>query len=112
MQRGFLGQAMPLFEKAENGSGGSKPLDSSIRPQEDRGIVSAIRIEKATRSVIIVGEEKSGEVSAGGGLTELRIDATELECDVARGDGTATAKVGLQVSHQQGGGDAFPRDIA
>jgi hypothetical protein len=69
--------------------------------------VSAVGIDKATRGVIIVGEEKSGKVSASGGLTELRIDAAELERNVTRGDRAAAAKVGLQVSHQKRSGDAL-----
>src|SRR5216684_657840 len=74
--------------------------------------MAAIGVAQAAGGVIVFGEEESGEGAVGCVVAKELVDGAKEALGLVEGDGALAAQVGLQVSHQEGGGDAFPGDVA
>src|SRR5229473_196685 len=74
--------------------------------------MAAIRIAQAAAGVIVFGEEESGEGAVGCVVAEELVDGAKEALGLVEGDGALAAQIGLKIGHQEGGGDAFPGDVA
>jgi hypothetical protein len=73
--------------------------------------VAAIGEAKDARGVVVFGEEERGVGAVRGVFAEELIDGAEQMIGLVPGDGAEAAQVGLQVSHQERGGDAFAGNV-
>jgi hypothetical protein len=108
----FAQFAVPCFEDAEDGGGGLEAVDGIVAPQNERGRMAAIDIAEAAAGNVVVGEEKRGEGAVGRVLREELVDDAKNIFQAIVGDGALAAQIGLQVGHEQRGGDAFAGDVA
>src|SRR5882757_8105767 len=81
-------------------------------PEDDGGEMAAVGVAEASGGVIVVGEEDGGVGGVGGVLEEETDDGLEEELWLVAGEGELAAEVGLEIGHEQGGGDAFAGDVA
>lgn len=107
----FADFTVPLFENAEDGGGGVESCYGIIGAEEKRGEVAAIGKAKDARGVIVFSEEERGVGAVGGVFAEELIDRAQQLIGLVPGNGAETAQVGLQVGHQERGGDAFAGDV-
>src|ERR1700674_874463 len=73
--------------------------------------MATVGVAEQAYGVVIFGEEKRGEGAVGGVFAEELIHGAQDMIGLLPGDGAETAKIGLQVGHQERGGDAFAGDV-
>jgi len=74
--------------------------------------VSAIGVAQAARGVVVFGEQERRVGAVDGVLEKQAVHRAQQTARMIAGDSTLAAKIGLQVGHQQSGGDAFAGDVA
>ena len=89
-----------------------EPVNFAVFPEDDAGEVTAVDVAESAGGVVVVGEEDGGVGGVGGVLEEEAVDGLEEELGPVAGKGELAAKVGLEIGHEQGGGDAFAGDVA
>jgi hypothetical protein len=105
------GRGMPVLEEAEDGCGGVEALDLAAAAEEDGTEVAAVGVAESAGGVVVVGEEDGGVGAVGGVLEEETVDGLEEELRLVAGEGVLAAEVGLEIGHQEGGGDALASDV-
>jgi len=74
--------------------------------------MAAVCVTQVTCGVVVLGEEKGGESAVGSvGAKELVHGAQEA-LGLIESDGALAAEIGLEIGHQEGGGDSFSGDVA
>jgi hypothetical protein len=73
--------------------------------------MAAIDVAEAARRDVVIGEEESGEGAVGGVLTEELIDGAQETLGLVERDGGLTAEIGLQIRHEESGGDALAGNV-
>ena len=106
------GGGVPVFEEAEDGGGGLEMLDVAVVAEEDAGEMAAVGVTEAAGVVVVVGEEDGGVSAVDGVLVEEAIDGPEEELGFVAREGELAAEVGLEIGHEERGGDAFAGDVA
>jgi hypothetical protein len=106
------GGGVPLLEEAEDGCGGVEALDLAAAAEEDGTEVAAVGVAETAGGVVVVGEEESGVGAVGGVLEEETVDGLEEELGLVAGEGELAAEVGLEIGHQESGGDALACNVA
>src|SRR5271170_3626551 len=81
-------------------------------PENDGGQVTAVDVTETAGGVIVVGEEDRGIGRVRGVLEEEAVDGLEEELWFVASEGELAAEVGLEVGHEQSGGDAFAGYVA
>jgi hypothetical protein len=110
---GYLAQfAVPLFEDAEDGGGGLEAVDGIVAAQNECGRMAAINVAEPTAGNMVVGEEERGEGAVGRVLREELVDDAKNVFQAIVRDGALAAQIGLEIGHEQRGGDAFAGDVA
>ena len=89
-----------------------EPVDLAVMPENDGGQVTTVDVTETAGGVIVVGEEDRGVGRVGGVLEEEAVDGLEEELWFVASEGELAAEVGLEVGHEQSGGDAFAGDVA
>ena len=89
-----------------------KPFDLAVMPEDDGGQMAAVGVAEAAGGVVVVGEEDGGIGRVGGVLEEEAVDGLEEELGFVAGEGELAAEVGLEIGHQESGGDALACDVA
>jgi hypothetical protein len=74
--------------------------------------MAAVDVAEAAGGDVIVGEEESGEGAVGRVLREELVDDAKNIFQAIVRDGTLAAEIGLQIGHEECGGDAFAGDVA
>ena len=74
--------------------------------------MAAIDIAQAAGRDMVIGEEESGERAVGRVLREELVDDAKNIFQAIVRDGALAAQIGLQIGHEEGGGDAFAGDVA
>ena len=74
--------------------------------------MTAINVTEAAAGDVVVGEEESGEGAVGSVLREELVDDAKNIFQAIVRDGALAAQIGLQIGHEEGGGDAFARNVA
>src|SRR5271169_5583547 len=74
--------------------------------------MAAIDVAEAAAGNMVVGEEERGERTIGRDLREELVDDAKNIFQAIVRDGTLAAQIGLQVGHEERGGDAFAGNIA
>jgi len=108
----FVEGTIPILERAHDGGGGLEAFERIIGAQEKRRKMAAVGVAETAGSVVIFGEEKSGKGGVGGVGAEELIDGAEKAMRLIERDGALAAKIGLEISHKQSGGDALAGDVA
>ncbi len=103
---------VPLLEESEDCTGGMKQFDCAVTPQQNRRKMPAVCVSQALCGVVVVGEEDRGIGAVDRVLVEEAIHGLQKEQGLFAGEGELAAQVGLQVRHEQRGGDAFSCDVA
>ncbi len=112
MDGAFAQFAIPLFENAEDGGGGVEAVDGIIAAENECGRMAAIDVAKAAGGDVVVGEEERGERTVGSVLGKELVDDTKNIFQAILRDGALAAEIGLQIGHEESGGDAFAGDVA
>src|SRR6266478_4211916 len=107
----FFYLAIPFFENAQDGGGGIEAFYSAIAAEEKAGKMAAIRVTQVACVVVIFGEEESGERTVGRILTKEPIHGAHQSLRLIESDGAQAAQVGLEIGHQESGGDAFSEEL-
>src|SRR5580704_9266282 len=108
----FAQFAVPLFEDAEDGGGGVEAVDGIVAAEDERGRMAAVDVAEAAGGNVVVGEKERGERAVGRVLREKLVDGAQNIFEAIVGDGALAAQVGLQICHEQRGGDAFAGNVA
>src|SRR5260370_27419154 len=103
----FAELALPLFENTDDGGGGFKARDGVVGTEEKRGEMAAVGVMQEARGVIIFGEEQRGVGAVGGVFAEELVHGAQEMSGLLVGDGAEAAQIGLQVGHQESGGNSF-----
>ncbi len=104
--------AVPFFENAEDGGRGVQTVEGVVLADDERGGMSAIDVaDKAARDVVI-GEEERGESAVGRVLGKELIDCAQEALRLIERNSALAAEIGLQIGHQERGGDAFAGNVA
>lgn len=104
--------AIPFFENAEDGGGGVEAIDRIVAAENECGQMAAVNVaDKATRDVVI-GEEERGEGAVGRVLGKELIDGAQEALRLIERNSALAAEIGLQIGHQQRGGDPFAGNVA
>ncbi len=103
---------VPFGEEAEDGAGGGELFDCAVGAEEQAGEVSAVGVLQAAFHVAVFGEEHGGVGAVDGVVVEGFVDAAQKQLRLLAGHGELAAEVGLEVGHEQSGGDAFAGDVA
>ncbi len=112
MELAFADFAIPVVEGAEDGGRGAEIFDRRIAAQDEAGEMAAVDVADAAGKLVVFGKEEGGERAAGRVFAEELIDGAEQALGVVSGNGALAAKVGLQIGHEESGGDAFAGDVA
>ena len=87
-------------------------VDGIVAAEDERGRMAAVNVAEAAAGNVVVGEEEGGEGAVGRVLGEELVDGTKNIFQAILRDGALAAEIGLQVGHEQRGGDAFAGDVA
>ena len=104
--------AIPFFENAEDGGGGVEAVDRIVAAEDECGRMAAIDVAEAAGRDVVIGEEERGEGAVGRVLGEELIDGAQEALGLVERDGALAAEIGLQIGHEQSGGDAFAGNVA
>ncbi len=74
--------------------------------------MAAIYVAEAACGDVVVGEEEGGEGAVGRVLREELVDDAKNIFQAIVRDGALAAEIGLQVGHEERGGDAFAGNVA
>src|ERR1700751_6147527 len=108
----FFHVALPLLKSAENGGGGAEAVKGVISAQQQGGKMAAVDVTQAAGCVVVLGEEKRGEGTAGSVLAEKLIHGAEESLGLIQCDRRLAAQIRLQIGHQQSRRDAFSGNVA
>src|SRR6266481_755703 len=73
--------------------------------------MAAVSIAEQASGVVVFGEKESSEGAVGRVFAEELIHRTQEMVGLLLGDGAEAAQIGLQVGHQERGGDSFAGDV-
>src|SRR6266436_7084053 len=73
--------------------------------------MAAADVAEEASGIIVFGEEKSSEGAVGSVFAEELVHGTQKMIGLLLGNGAEAAKIGLQVGHQERGGDSFAGDV-
>ena len=107
----FAELALPLFENADDGGGGFEARYGVVGAEEKRGEMAAVGVMQEARRVVIFGEEQRGVGAVGGVFAEELVHGAQEMIGLLVGDGGEAAQIGLQVGHQERGGDSFAGNV-
>src|SRR6266852_3294796 len=112
MELAFSNFTIPILEDTQYGGGGLEALDYIIAAEKQSGEMAAIGVAQAAGGVVVFGEEKRGKGAVGRVVAEKLIHGAQEALQLIKSDGALAAQIGLQVGHQESGGDSFPGDVA
>ena len=73
--------------------------------------MAAVDVAEAAAGDVVVGEEERGEGAVGSVLREELIDGAEEALRLVERDSALAAEIGLQIGHEESGGDAFAGNV-
>src|SRR5438445_5444620 len=73
--------------------------------------MATVGVAQTASGVVIFGEEERGESAIGGILAKKAIHRLQEALRLVQSDGALAAQIGLEVGHQESGGDSFSRDV-
>src|SRR6266446_6106378 len=100
----FSNLAIPFFENAQDGGSGMEAFHSAIAAEEKAGEVA--------RGVVVFGEEESGERAVGRIVAKELIHGAHKALRLVQSEDALAAQVGLEIGHQESGGNSFSGDVA
>ncbi len=104
--------ALPILEKTYQSCCGVEPAHGVVRAQNKAREMAAVSVMKAACFCVVVSEKQRGVSAFDGIPVEQLVDRTQKEFRLRQDEGALAAQVGLQIGHEQGSGDPFPRDIS
>src|SRR6266567_898524 len=107
----FSNFAIPILENPKHGGSGVEALNGVITVEQQAGEMDAIRVAQAADGIVIFGEEKGGERAVGSVVAEQLVHGTQEPLRLIESNGALAAQIGLQVGHQESGGDSFSGDV-
>src|SRR5712692_4761650 len=108
----FSDGAIPILENSQYGGGSAEALHGVVAAEHKSGKMAAIRVAQAAGGVVVFREEERGERAVGRIFAEEPIHRAHQALRLIERDGALAAQIGLQVGHQESGGDSFSRDVA
>src|SRR5258706_14474646 len=104
--------AIPILEDSQHRGGSLEALDGVIAVEQKCGEMAAIGIAQAACRVVVFGEEKGGEGAVGSVVAKELVHGAQEALRLIQSDGALAAEIGLQIGHQESGGDSFSGDVA
>src|SRR6267143_2038945 len=104
--------AIPILEDSQHRGGGLEALDGVIAVEQKRGEMAAIGITQAACRVVVFAEEKGGEGAVGSVVAKELVHGAQEALRLIQSDGALAPEIGLQIGHQESGGDSFSGDVA
>src|SRR5713101_721258 len=105
-------RAIPILENTQHGGGGIEALHGVIAAKEQAREMAAIRVTQVANGVVVFGEEECGEGAVRRVVAEELVHGTQEALRLIQSDGALAAEIGLQIGHQESGGDSFSGDVA
>ena len=107
----FADFAIPLFENAEDGGGGVEARYGIVATEKKSREMAAVGVAEQANGVIVFGEEKRGVGAVGCVFAEELVYGAQQTVGRLLGNGAEAPQIGLQVGHQERGGDSFAGDV-
>jgi hypothetical protein len=107
----FADGAIPFLEHPEDCGRRVEPLERIVLAEQKSGKMAAVGVAQTARGIVIFGEKKSSEGTVGGVLAKELIHGTQKTLRLIDRDGALATQIGLQIGHQEGGGDPFPGNV-
>src|SRR5712671_1553167 len=104
--------AIPILENTQHRGGGLEALYCVIAVQQKSGEMAAIGVKQAASGVVVFAEKEGGERAVGSVVAEELVHGTEEALGLIESDGALAAQIGLQIGHQESGGDSFSGNVA
>src|SRR2546422_7888425 len=76
------------------------------------GEMAAIGVTQAAGGVVVFGEKEGGERAVGSVVAEKLVHGTQEALGLIESDGALAAQIGLEIGHQESGGDSFSGNVA
>ncbi len=111
LERKFLRDTFPVGGHADNGGSGMEAFEGAIGAEKKRGVVATIGVFELAGDVVVDGEEESGVTVVGSAVKEELVDGVEEAREIVESNGVATAKISLEISHQQSASNSLPGNI-
>src|SRR5712671_1574015 len=108
----FSNFAIPILEDSQHRGGGLEALDGVIAVEQKSGEMAAIGVTQAAGGVVVFGEKEGGERAVGSVVAEELVHGTQEALGLIESDGTLAAQIGLEIGHQESGGDSFSGNVA
>src|SRR5467141_252709 len=108
----FSNFAIPILEDSQHRGGGLEALDGVIAVEQKSGEMAAIGITQAACRVVVFAEEKGGEGAVGSVVAKELVHGAQEALRLIQSDGALAAEIGLQIGHQESGGDSFSGNVA
>ena len=109
---GFSNFAIPILENAQNGGGGVEALHGAIVVEQKRREMAAVGVTETACGVVVLSEEQGGESAVGSVIAKELVHGAQEALRLIESDGALATEIGLQIGHQEGGGDALSGDVA
>ena len=74
--------------------------------------MAAIGVTQAAGGVVVFGEKEGGERAVGSVVAEELVHRTQQALGLIESDGALAAQIGLEIGHQESGGDSFSGNVA
>src|SRR5258708_2395825 len=103
----FSNFAFPILEDSQHRGGGIESFHGVVAAEKKCGQVAAVGVAQTAGSVVVLGEEKSGEGAVGSVVAEELVHGAQETLRLVQSDGALAAQVGLKIGHQESGGDSF-----
>src|SRR6266849_2378185 len=84
----------------------------AIAVEEKAGEMAAIGVAQVARGVVVFGKEESGERAVGRIVAKELIHGAHKALRLVQSEGALAAQVGLEIGHQESGGNSFSGDVA
>src|SRR6266550_6931870 len=73
--------------------------------------MAAIGVTQAAGGVVVFGEKEGGERAVGSVVAEELVHGTQQALGLIESDGALAAQIGLEIGHQESGGDSFSGNV-
>src|SRR5216683_6755639 len=97
----FFNFTIPIFEDSQNGGRGIETFHGVVAAEKKCGEMAAVGVAQTAGSVVVFGEEKSGEGAVRSVVAEELVHGAQETLRLIESDGALAAQISLKIGHQE-----------